>query len=205
MPLLQSDTLLRCPVPLAWKRSLHRLENSLLQIHDSVIRIFEQVCKCLDAIRTSGNFYPARELEFVEKAIRCRLSGLLVLHRIWKLFQSSHVADQILLVACYLGILLCTLMGHCKNVIICQACLALDGVANNILSRRCLSLWTRPISLRIPFLRLNLLTVDSNYSGLGPYEVFALVSKVEPRRSCSCLAGLALIHSTVIPLRTARL
>ena len=101
----------------------------------------------------------------------------------------------------------CILMRHCKHVLLCQACscLVLDGGANTIVSRRCLSLWTRPISLRILFLHLYLLIADPNTSGLGPFEIFAPVSKADQGLSFSCLVGLALVHSTAFPLRTARL
>ena len=52
---------------------------------------------------------------------------------------------------------------------------------------------------------LYLLTVDTNSSGLCPFGIFAPVSKADPRLSCSCSAGLVLVHSTACPLRTARL
>ena len=39
----------------------------------------------------------------------------------------------------------------------------------------------------------------------GPVGIFAPVSKTGPGLSCSCLVGLALVHSTAFPLRTARL
>ena len=61
------------------------------------------------------------------------------------------------------------------------------------------------IFLRIPFLHLYLLTVDTNSSGLGPFGILAPVSKADPGLSCSCSVGLALVHSTAFPLRTARL
>ena len=134
------------------------------------------------------------ELALVETWVRCQLLGLLVPREIWRLFQSNRVADRILLVGCHLGTLLCTLVQHCKHVSHCLACsgLALDGVANTILSRRCLSLQTRPISLRITFLNLYLLIVDTNFSGVRPFGIFTQVSKADPRLSCNCSVGLAL-------------
>ena len=126
----------------------------------------------MKTIETSSNFYLARELALVETSIRFQLPGLLVLREIWILFQSTRVADQVLLVAYQLGILLCNLMQHCKQVLLCQACsgLALDGLANTLLSRSSFSIQTHSISSRIPFRHLYLLTVDTNSSGLGSFS-----------------------------------
>ena len=55
------------------------------------------------------------------------------------------------------------------------------------------------------FLLFYLLTVDKNFSGLGSFGIFAPVSKADPGLSSSCSVGLALVHSTAFPLRTARL
>ena len=68
-----------------------------------------------------------------------------------------------------------------------------------------LSIRTHPISLRILFLHLYLLTVVANSSGLGPFGIFAPVGKADPRLSCSFSVGLDLVHSTAFPLRAARL
>ena len=137
----------------------------------------------------------------------CQLSGLLVFHGIWILFQSTHVADQVLLVAYHLGILLCILRQHCKHVLLCHAYsgLALDCGANTILYRSCLSLRTLTIFFRIIFLHLYLLIVDTNFSSMGHFGIFAPVSKAHPRLSWNYSVGLALFHSTEFSLQTARL
>ena len=98
-------------------------------------------------------------------------------------------------------------MQPCKYVSLCQAFsgLALDGVANTIPSRKCLSFQTRSISLRICFLHLCLLIVDTNSSGVGPLGIFAPVGKADQRLRCSCPVVLALVQSTAFPLRNARL
>ena len=87
--------------------------------------------------RNLKQFLSFRELALLETSIRCLLSGLLVLREIWISVQSSRVEDQILLVVCQWGILLCTLMQICKHVLLCQACsgLAVEVVANTIFSQ----------------------------------------------------------------------
>ena len=57
---------------------------------------------------------------------------------------------------------------------------------------------TRPVCLRMPFLHLYLLTADTNSSGLGPFGIFAPVSKADARLSCSCLIGLTLLHFSIL-------
>ena len=156
----------------------------------------------LDAIETSDNFYPVLELALVEIFHRCQLSGLLVLRKIWIQVPSTRLTDQVLLLACRLGKLFCTLIKHCKHVLLCRARSVLggDGVANILLSWRCFSLGTRPISLQIHFPDLYLMTVDS-----GPFGIFIPVSKPDPMLKCTCSVGLALVQSTVFPLHMARL
>ena len=96
---------------------------------------------------------------------------------------------------------------HCNNSLSLPGLFGFstDWWANTIISGRCLSLRSRPISLWIPFLHLYPLTVDTNFSHLGPFEIITPVSKADPMLSCSCSVGLALVQSTAFPLRTARL
>ena len=49
------------------------------------------------------------------------------------------------------------------------------------------------------------MTVDTNSSGSCPFGTFAPLCKPDPRLSCSCLEGLALVLSTAFPIFTARL
>ena len=158
-------------------------------------------------METSSNFYPFRETALVEITTRWKLSGILVHHENWISFQQNRVTDQVLLIASHLGILLCTLMQNRIHVLLCPACsgLALNGVANTIRTRRYLSLQTRPLSLRIPFLHLYLLAAETNSSGFCPFRISAPVSKVDTRLSRSYSVGLFSVHYTAFPLRTDRL
>ena len=56
-----------------------------------------------------------------------------------------------------------------------------------------------------PFLHLYLLTVDTKFSGLRPFGIFAPVSKADPKLRCSWSVGWTLVHSSPFPLRTTHL
>ena len=106
--------------------------------------------------------------------------------------------------ACRLDILFYTLVLHFKHVPLCQGCsdLDVDGVANIVLSRRYLSFRIRRMFLRILSLRLSLLTIDTNFTGMVPIGIYIPMSKFDPRLTCFILVGWALVHFTALPLRT---
>ena len=137
------------------------------------------------SIETSIEFYPA---------LTCTC-WIVLMTAVWALGPSGDLKNVPInpcirsgpIISFQIGIYLCTLMQTCKYVLLCQASsgLVLDGVANNIFSRNCLPLWIRQIAVRIPFLHLCLLTVDTNSLGLGRFGIFAPLRKADPRLSCN--------------------
>ena len=110
----------------------------------------------------------------------------------------KHIADQVLQVAFYLGRLPCTLnfdaplQTRLTSPSLFELSTEWWGEYKG--SQKFLLLRTGPIFVRISLLRLYLLTLDTNSSSLGPFEIFAPVSKADPKLSCSCWVGLALVH-----------
>ena len=162
--LLQLDTFFGYRVPLVWEHKLRKLKTEILA--PNTWRWYSCFWTGFIVLGCHGKLLSCSGTSNCSKIdIRYLLLGLLVFHENWKSFQSNHVAVQVLLLAYHLGILLCTLTQHCKQISLCQACsgLALDGKAKTNFSRRCSLLRIRPISLRIPSLRLYLLSVDTNF------------------------------------------
>ena len=156
--LLQLGTRPRYQWLLASERSWHMLVDSLLRKHDVDSRKFAQVRSLLVATGISSSFYPVQELALAETLIQYLRLGLLVLLKIWILFQSVRVVDRVRLTTCHLGIYPCILLQRCKHGELYPVCwgLVLDSVANTIRFRKCLCLPIYQGSSQIPFQHLSI-------------------------------------------------
>ena len=121
LPIL--DPFFRYRVPTRLRPIVCTSRRTITSKHVTLIFVFLNSILSYCAPNTLQVFL-ALELALAETSTRNLRSMLLVFHEIWKSFQLIRVADQDLLVACRLGIPLCTLSAlirHCKHVWLCQA------------------------------------------------------------------------------------
>ena len=139
--------------------------------------------------------------------MRWPLSGQLVHQQIWISFQSISVREQVSLVVCCLGKLLSGFWCGIANTYYIVTLLIIKLRMNwqtPFRHEQTIHFWL--VKYLYEFLLcicICLLLVKSFRS--GRFIISSPMSNAEPNLSCSCWAGLALVHSTAFLIPTARL